>query len=132
MIHTVSEWKWFGSPAHFICGRWCRFHLCTLVGPWLVSTVGEYIHPRHAQGSEQAESEYLVEHPFGEEIGCNRLFETMVFRAGAPCTEEGCQCGLPELADAGELDSRGYNTRGDATKGHHAMCLKWADKEGAA
>ena len=33
--------KWFGSPGHFICSFDCRFHLCTQVGDYLVSTVGE-------------------------------------------------------------------------------------------
>jgi hypothetical protein len=52
----VHNWKWFGSAAHFICGRWCRFHLATQVGRYLISTVGEFVHPRHG-GSERAEAE---------------------------------------------------------------------------
>ena len=40
-----EDWKWFGSPGHYICSRWCRFHLCTLVGQYIVSTIGEYVHP---------------------------------------------------------------------------------------
>lgn len=36
-----SEWEWFGNVGHFILGYRCRFHLCTKVGPRLVSTVGE-------------------------------------------------------------------------------------------
>lgn len=38
-----EKWKWFGHPAHFICGRDCRFHLATKIGRWLVSTLGEYL-----------------------------------------------------------------------------------------
>jgi hypothetical protein len=35
--------RWFGHAGHFICAEWCRFHLCTQVGPYLISTVGEYV-----------------------------------------------------------------------------------------
>ena len=41
-VTKPQDWKWFRHPGHFICARWCRFHLCTQVGKWLVSTVGEY------------------------------------------------------------------------------------------
>ncbi len=51
-----SKWEWFGNAGHFMCSQWCRFHLCTKVGPWLVSTVGEYVHPRHSAGGEQPEA----------------------------------------------------------------------------
>lgn len=44
-----------------------------------------------------------------EQIGSGRTFETMVFKAGERCTAEGCNCGMPELADASELDADGYN-----------------------
>jgi len=36
-----SKWKWFGDAGHFICSQWCQFHLCTLVGKYLISTVGK-------------------------------------------------------------------------------------------
>lgn len=121
-----DEWQWFGHAAHFICGRWCRFHLATQVGPWLVSTVGQYVHPRHGKGTEVGESAWLAKNPNGEEIGFGRFYETMVFRAGEPCTAKDCGCGLPTLADASEQDSSGYNDAGAATRGHYAMCDKWA------
>jgi hypothetical protein len=121
----ADEWKWFGNAGHFICGRWCRFHLCTQVGPWLISTVGEYVHPRHSAGGEKQEAAYLMENPLGEEIGCGRKFETMVFEAGPPCRDNECNCGLPKIASS-ERDAEGYNDRGSATKGHLSMCQKWA------
>lgn len=121
----VDQWKWFGHAGHFICGQWCRFHLCTLVGDYLVSTVGLYVHPRHSGGSERSEAEWLAANPNGEEIGCGRFYETMVFRAGAPCAAEGCECGIPAIASS-ELDFEGYVTAGAAAAGHLALCEKWA------
>jgi len=49
--------------------------MTTKVGRYLVSTVGDY-RPRD---SEKA-----------EELGYQRLYETMVFKASKPCQEEGC------------------------------------------
>jgi hypothetical protein len=126
MSEQMSErgWEWFGHAGHFICGRWCRFHLCTKAGLWLVSTVGQYVHPRHSAGSERAESEWLRRNPNGEEIGAGRFYETMVFRAGEPCRARGCGCGLPEISGS-EVDMAGYLTAAAAAKGHVAMCQKW-------
>jgi hypothetical protein len=123
-----GEWTWFGVPGHFICSRWCRFHLTTCVGPWLVSTVGEYVHPRHSQGSEKTETEWLKSNWPGEDIGYQRKYETMVFLAGEPCASSTCGCGLPAI-NGHEFDSNGYNNRGDAQAGHLAMCAKWAERE---
>jgi hypothetical protein len=123
--HSVGDWKWFGSAGHFICGQWCRFHLCTQVGPFLVSTVGQYVHPRHGGGSELGERQFLEKHPNGEEIGAGRTYETMVFVAGTPCAWHDCDCGLP-APTGNELDFRGYTNARDATRGHHEICKKWS------
>lgn len=120
-----AEWEWFGRPGHFICARWCRFHLTTLVGPWLVSTVGAFVHPRHSQGSEQKEAQWLAKNWPGEDIGVGRKFETMVFRAGEPCAENDCHCELPRI-DGRELEAKGYQTFAEAQRGHVAMCERWA------
>ena len=125
---AADEWEWFGNAGHFICGAWCRFHLCTKVGKYLVSTVGEHIHPRNSGGSEQSESAYLVEHPLGETIGLDRLFETMVFLAGKRCFSKDCDCGLPEISGS-ELDFIASNTRKEAREGHMKLCRKWAAKQ---
>lgn len=121
-----QDWEWFGNAGHFICGRWCRFHLATKVGPWLVSTVGEFVHPRHSGGNERAEAEWLKENWPGEDIGWDRKYETMVFRAGKPCDDPECGCGMPELADGTELDTLGANKAGKARANHMALCEKWA------
>lgn len=137
-----SEWRWFGHPGHLIVGDSCRFHLATQVGEFLVSTVGEYWPERpvreiHAEVHDPA---WLIENVhrrgddfdaaymrrFGyEEIGYNRKYETMVFKAGVPCTAEECGCGIPEIVGS-ELDATGYNDAGSATRGHMEMCRKWA------
>ncbi|RMG89795.1 MAG: hypothetical protein D6706_20640 [Chloroflexi bacterium] len=122
-----SEWKWSGHAGHLCVGRWCRFHLHTQVGRVIVSTVGEYLHPRHSGGSEQAEAEYLKEHGY-EEIGYGRKYETMVFMAGKPCDAPGCCCGFP-THNGLEEDSAAYNDARSANEGHMEMCLKWAAKQ---
>ena len=108
----ASKWKWFGHTGHFICGYKCRFHLCTQVGKYLVSTVGDYF----PGGSRERET-----------IGCDRFFETMVFKAGAKCRAEEYNCGQPEI-DGSEIDFLGYNDAGSAAKGHMKLCRKWAKK----
>jgi hypothetical protein len=70
----------------------------------------------------------MRDNPNGEEIGFGRFYETMVFRAGKPCKAAGCGCGLPETSGS-EIDFGGYNTAGEARKGHIELCLKWADLE---
>ncbi len=121
-----QDWEWYGNPGHFLCSRWCRFHLTTKVGPWLVSTVGEYVHPRHS-GSEPKEAEWLKDNWPGEDIGYNRKYETMVFRAGEPCMAEGCGCGLPQI-DGTECSSAGYNDAKAAKEGHMRLCQEYARK----
>ena len=121
------DWRWYGYSGHFICGQWCRFHLCTKVGKYLVSTVGRYVHPRNSGSGEQSEREFLEANPNGEEVGCGRFYETMVFKAGAPCSAEGCDCGLPDINGI-NLDFSGYQTAAEATKGHYKLCAKWDKK----
>lgn len=138
---VVPDVKWFGHAGHFICAPWCRFHLTTQVGPWLVSTVGEYwpdrpvreIHARTHDPKWLAQNGLLKGDAFDaaymerfgyETIGCDRLYETMVFRAGAPCPAPKCGCGLPTI-DGSEEDFSGYNDPASATKGHHAMVEKY-------
>lgn len=139
-----AEYRWFGHAAHFICGRWCRFHLATQVGDYLVSTVGEYwpergtreIHAdvhdpfwfetnRHRKGDD-FDAAYFERFGF-EELGYGRTYETMVFRAGEPCKRDGCNCGLPEI-DGSDLDFAGYNDAGSARAGHMRLLQKWAEK----
>jgi hypothetical protein len=93
-------------------GDKCQFHLCTVVGKYIISTVGDLFidgKRREIQGS-----------------GPHSFFETMVFLAGNPCDAPGCQCGQPNLKDAMELDCRRYTSGKEAHEGHMEMCRKWA------
>lgn len=141
ILHKRSEWEWFGSPGHLIVAEDCRFHLCTKVGPWLVSTVGEWL-PDSNSWSIYAESRGIQIEGRGDarradfkrkigflEIGAGRKYETMVFRlTDKRCDIEDCLCGMPLVEDWGEIDSNAYNARGDAQQGHYAMCETWSLK----
>jgi len=104
-----SAWKWFGNAGHFCAARHCMFHLTTQVGEYLVSTVGEYRPPFSKTGEP-------------EEIGLDRLFETMVFRVSGQCK---CGCGLP-THDGQELECHGYAEAASATVGHVSVCAHFA------
>ena len=136
-----EKWEWFGLAGHFILGHQCQFHLCTLVGKYLVSTVGQYF-PDAPDRDIIAESRGIKLTGIGparradymnqigyEEIGYNRTFETMVFRAGKRCHAKGCNCGQPRIAEPfEELDMDGYNDAKSAQQGHMELCEKWAKK----
>lgn len=133
-----SDWKWYGKSGHFICGEDCRFHLCTLVGEFLVSTVGEYLPdssvrdilassrgtPLEGKGDNRR-ADWMRKFGY-EDIGYDCKYETMVFRAGPACK---CGCEQPTLASGHDLDFTAYNKAGDAARGHYAMCEKWAAKK---
>lgn len=137
-----GDWKWFGHAAHFICAEWCRFHMATQVGNYIVSTVGEYWPPRTVREihASSRDAEWFEEnrHLLGDyfdaaymkrfgfhEIGYKRKYETMVFEAGKPCAEEFCNCGLPTISGT-EIAFNGYSTAGDAARGHLALREKFA------
>ena len=135
---SASDWKWFGSPAHFICAEWCRFHMATLVGNYVVSTVGEYIPDESVREllaesrglklegrGEARRADWLKKNGF-EELGYQRTYETMVFKwTGDVCDTAECGCGLPSIDPSEEFECRGYNNAGDATRGHHELCQEY-------
>jgi hypothetical protein len=135
--------EWFGNAGHFICGHLCRFHLTTIVNDlWLVSTVGEmwperssreirakvedpaWLAKNMAKRGDDFDFAYMKKFGY-DTIGCDRTYETMVFRAGKRCERKECGCGLPELASS-ELDFGSYNDVKAATEGHHALVAKWS------
>lgn len=104
------KWKWYGHAAHLIVGLDCRFHLATEIGEYLVSTVGEYLpdesvreilaksrgKPLEGRGDARR-ADWMRKHGY-EEIGCDRKYETMVFRVTGHCESPDCQCGLPTIS----------------------------------
>lgn len=107
-----TDWIWYGHAAHLCVSNKCRFHLTTVVGggKLIVSTVGEYF----PDGATKPKT-----------IGLGRLYETMVFKAGDPCTSKECGCGLLDIGDHIEVAMRPYNTRLDAMNGHVEMCKEY-------
>lgn len=111
-----------------------------MVGPWIVSTVGEYVpaesvrelmaplrNIRLTQKGEDREAEWLRQAGF-EQIGCDRTYETMVFRAGSTACDTEGGCGFRQPDKFIELDFAGYNDHAKATQGHADMCTKWAER----
>lgn len=114
-----SKWIWSGSPGHFICSRWCRFHLTTIIGGVVISSVGDY-HPSHAKDTAKPET-----------IGCDRLYEVMVFQVTTKKPKKNaCQCTVCcHPMNGTEIDFKGANSAVDAESNHRAMCRKWASKK---
>lgn len=120
-VGEVSVRQQFGSAAHFIGSEDCRFHITTLIGEYVISTVGDYA-PRHRVST-------VDERPMvaggrsvdAHTIGYERYFETMVFKTTGPCD---CGCGLPDHSGS-NIDFAGYQTRAEANAGHEAMCQKY-------
>jgi hypothetical protein len=104
----AAEWVWCGFAGHFVGARNCRFHLCTRVGRYRVSTVGDY-HPSTADGEAP------------KEIGLGRLYETFVFEVDGHGEH-----GEGEVVDWSEVDSDGCSDGTEAEHIHMAMCRKWA------
>lgn len=137
VLWPKADWKWFGNVGHFIAGSSCQFHLCTVVGPWLVSTIGEYWPDREVRAitarsrgieitgrGDLWDADYMEKIGWGE-VGLNRQYETMVFVAGKPCTVPECRCGIPSISGE-ERDFAGYNERRHATVGHRRFCDRWS------
>ena len=103
MISGKENWKWYGFQGH--TGLNCKYHLCTLVGKHLVSTIGLAPDP---------DGGYLT-------LGTDEdsYFETFVFR----CYGED-EYGNPNN-DLTEIDFARYKDSIKAEAGHLAMCEKY-------
>lgn len=120
---------WMPHAGHFICSKDCRFHLNTYVNGYIISTIGEYVPDsrirkiiRDSRGRQTNLQGDAEEADFGfEEIGYQRLYETMVFYGRK--NKSGC-CPY-EMTSGSELDMKGYNTAEAAYRGHLAMLKKW-------
>ena len=106
-----DKWIWMPHAGHFICGHRCQFRLNTYVNGYVISTVGEL-------------PDMLEKDGRFSEIGRNRLYETMVFRAA----ESGYACCPYDAIISEEKDFKGYMTADDAYKGHLELCEKYDKK----
>lgn len=104
-----DNWVWMPHAGHFCGASKCLFKLNTYVGKYIVSTVGEYF----PDGNKI------------EEIGMNRTYETMIFKAKKSTTHKCCPYVVSHLM---ELDMKGYNHPEDAYVGHIKLCKKWSKK----
>jgi hypothetical protein len=131
-----ANWIWMPHPGHFICGRDCRFFLNTYVGKYIVSTIGEWLPDSQAREiiaktrnvvlsgiGDEREADFLNKVGF-EEVGSGRKYETMVFVA----KESKNKCRPYTAKNGNNVDFAGYNTAGEAYKGHLKMCNKWSKK----
>lgn len=109
-MQSRAGWKWYGYAGHFVGGKSCAFHLCTRVGGFLISTLGDY-YPRSGNGKRE---------PLG--ASGDSWFETFVFKCDG---EE--ESGDPKMADGfTEIDSERYAKSIDAERGHYRFCEKYA------
>jgi hypothetical protein len=131
-----SEWVWMPHAGHLCVGNYCRFHLNTYVGGYVVSTVGEYLPDSISRDviadvrgiklegmGDDREYDFLKKIGFVE-VGFNRKYETMVFKAKA--SDNKCCPYVP--SDWGQLDMEGYNTPEEAAVGHMELCEKWSKR----
>lgn len=136
---SKDKWVWMPHPGHFIAASDCKFHLNTAVagGKYIVSTVGEYF-PDYLVREGLAESRGVKLEGMGdarrydymekvgyEDIGLNRKYETMVFKA----KKSKHDCCRYEQTSGSNLDFEGYSTPRDAYKGHLKLCAKWDRKK---
>jgi hypothetical protein len=128
-----QDWIWQPHAGHFIGGRDCKFFLNTYVNGYIVSTVGEYfpdsrIREIYAMSrgvkvegkGDSWDNDYLKKVGY-EEIGCNRKYETMVFKAHR-VDKSCCQYRVDSFDD---IDFCGYNDAEEARIGHYSMCEKY-------
>lgn len=108
---TKDKWIWMPHAGHFIAASNCSFRLNTYVGGYIVSTIGEYVPRSGVTGGAEF-----------EEIGCDRLYETMVFKS----RKSGYKCCPFEMKNCSEIDFKGYKTSKEAMKGHYKLCKKWS------
>jgi hypothetical protein len=134
-----DKWIWMGHAGHFILGDRCKFHLNTYVGGFIVSTVGELWNERsvreiHAKVFDKrwfADNSHLLGDAFDfaymkrfgyEQVGCDRLYETRVFKA----KPSQIKCCPYEIIVSKQVDFEGYNAAEDAYQGHLRLCKKWS------
>jgi hypothetical protein len=112
----LKKWVWYGHAGHLCVADRCRFHLCTEVGQYVISTVGDY----YLDGKRETIG-----------AGDESFFETYVFNiiGTTRCREALCLCNMPEV-DLSAVEGKRTATAGEATNTHVEMCEKYSRKKG--
>jgi hypothetical protein len=128
-----KEWEWFGFKKHFIGAKDCGFSLATKIGDVIVSTVGDY-RPYDKFFKKDgtlfkevsALADFAKKGP--QEIGHDRFFETMTFKA-VPATCDCCDWEIDPFSD-GDIEGGfgAYKTAAEARKGHIEICYEIAKR----
>lgn len=114
---------WMPHPGHLCVASSCKFVMNTYVNGYIVSTVGEWVPYDRQKNFPQFYGANWMKN--FEEIGLDRFYETMVFKAKRN-PDNGC---CPYRAVSGEnIDQDGYNSADDARKGHMKMLNKYRRK----
>lgn len=108
-----NEWIWQGHPGHFCAASYCRFHLATRVGDYLISTVGDYY--TNPEDGERKEIGYSADG--------SAWFETYVFKVAGTL-----DCGCAEVDGWSEIDGERWSEAKMAHDGHLQYCQKYAAK----
>jgi hypothetical protein len=130
---SKDKWIWMPHAGHFIGGHQCRFKLNTYVNGYIISTVGELVWDSQVREimadnrkvklegrGDAREYDYLKKLGY-EDIGLNRKYETMVFKA----RKSTHKCCPYEMAKSRELECDGYNNPEEAYLGHLKLCEKY-------
>nr|QGH72408.1 MAG: hypothetical protein [Podoviridae sp. ctka020] len=135
------DWIWMPHAGHFILSYKCRFFLNTYVNGYVISTVGELWNERAVREicaevrdpiwfsenrslkGDAFDSAYFKKFGF-EDIGYNRKYETIVFKA----KKSNEVCCPYEIDVDKEFEMDGYNNAKDAREGHMALCKKYSKK----
>jgi hypothetical protein len=111
------------------------------VGGYVVSTVGEYLpdapvreiiarsHGVVLEGmGDDRLADYMKKVGF-EDIGVDRKYESMVFKAVRAPYGPGMKCCPWRQMSGSSVDFADYNCPEEARNGHMKLCLKWSRKK---
>lgn len=126
-----NKWRWLGHAQHFCAADNCRFHLATVVGKYVISTVGDYYPPLTASSKLTGSAADLKAGRRPERVrerigaGEDSFFETFVFQVDTKAKK--ADCGCPELKSFCEVWGERAATAQEATRKHMGMCTRIAE-----
>lgn len=140
-----QDWAWMPCAGHFILGKYCRYHLCTYVNGYIISTIGQLwpddnirriyaeshnkLNPNNqidlSLKGDDFDREYFKKKGF-HGLGFpeeESVYETMVFKGKK--RDEGSQCCPYMVSDWGDLDCNRYSDAAEAYQGHLRFCQEY-------